>query len=125
MGVHGSCHCGAVRIEVPAAPDWAADCNCSLCTKRGTLMAYYPASKVTVTGATARYVWGDRLLDLHHCQTCGCPTHWSARPDALARDDLPDEVRVALTDRMGINARLLDGFDPEAIEIRKFDNRDL
>ena len=124
MGVTASCHCGAVRIEVPGAPGWAADCNCSLCTKRGTLMAYYPASQVTVTGATATYVWGDRLLDLHHCPICGCPTHWSAREEALARGDLADELRAALTDRMGINARLLDGFDPERIEIRKFDNRD-
>ena len=124
MSVTGSCHCGAVRIEVPAAPEWVADCNCSLCTKRGTLMTYYRASEARVSGETATYVWGDRLLDLHHCQTCGCPTHWSARADALARDDLADDVRAALTDRMGINARLLDGFDPERIEIRKFDNRD-
>jgi hypothetical protein len=125
MGVSGSCHCGAVRLEVPAAPAWAADCNCSLCTKRGALTCYYRASQVTVGGETATYAWGDRLIDHHHCPTCGCPTHWSARPDALARDDLPDEVRAALTDRMGINARLLDGFDPERAEIRKLDNRDL
>jgi hypothetical protein len=25
--VTGSCHCGAVRIEVPAAPEWVGSCN--------------------------------------------------------------------------------------------------
>ncbi|MDB5675632.1 MAG: glutathione-dependent formaldehyde-activating, partial [Sphingomonas bacterium] len=28
MSVHGSCHCGNVRIELPSEPLWVADCNC-------------------------------------------------------------------------------------------------
>jgi hypothetical protein len=66
-----------------------------------------------------------------------------ANPEALA-GDLPDGVRDALTTRMGINARLLDGFeivarsvsggqastamegvpffDGAALEVRFFDN---
>ena len=68
MGLVGSCHCGAVRIAVPAAPEWVASCNCSICRKLGSLVAYYPDDgSVKVDGATVPYVWGDRMIALHHC----------------------------------------------------------
>ena len=31
----GSCHCGAVRLTLPATPEVATDCNCSLCRRGG------------------------------------------------------------------------------------------
>jgi hypothetical protein len=73
-------------------------------------MAYYPPDEVRVEGATATYLTGDRFIRLHHCPTCACHTHWDANPQALA-GDLPEAVREALTTRMGINARLLPGFE--------------
>ena len=110
MTVTGSCHCGAVRIAVPGAPEWVASCNCSICRRTGSLVAYYRPAEVRVEGETATYVTGDRFIRFHHCPVCACKTHWSANPEALA-GDLPEEVRAALAERMGINARLLDGFE--------------
>jgi len=130
MPLSGSCHCGAVRIEVPSAPEWVASCNCSICRRTGALMAYYPPAEVRVEGEAATYLTGDRFIRFHHCAACGCHTHWSANPEALA-GDLPEEVRAALGERMGVNARLLDGFsvagrvatfDGVPIELRYFDN---
>ncbi len=60
--VRGSCHCGAVTIRVPHPPEWVGSCNCSLCTKTGWLVAYYPDDAVTVEGETIAYVWGDRMI---------------------------------------------------------------
>ena len=97
MSVSGSCHCGAVQLEVPEAPEWVASCNCSLCRKLGSLVAYYPPETLRIEGETAQYVWGDRLIAIHHCPTCGCFTHWSSLGEDYGRQ--------------GINARLLDGFD--------------
>ena len=108
MSVHGSCHCGRVRIELPARPEWVADCNCSLCRRLAWRVAYFPPEQVRVTGQTTAYVWGDRMISIHHCPVCGCGTHWQS----LGQD----------FGRMGINARLLDGFDESALEVRKFDN---
>ena len=58
-------------------------------------------------------------------------------PPAKVRVDLPEDVRSALAERMGINARLLDGFElregPHGpvpflrgaeLEVRFFDNAD-
>ena len=106
--MRGSCHCGKVAFEVPRAPDQVASCNCSICRRTGGLWAYYRPDEVRIDsaeGATGRYIWGDECLALHHCRTCGCITHW---------DNLMPEG-----DRMGINARMLEGFDAEKAE-RKF-----
>jgi hypothetical protein len=114
----GSCHCGAVRIAVPGAPEWIGSCNCSVCTKLGWLVAYYPDDGgVRVEGETARYVWGDRMIALHHCPVCGCGTHWDSTGESYGR--------------VGVNARLLDGFEKRdghwlfegrEVEVRHMDN---
>ena len=108
MPVTGSCHCGAVRIEAPGPAEWVASCNCSICRKLGWLVAYYPPDGVTVTGPTTAYAWGNRMITFHHCPTCGCATHWQTLGEDFGRQ--------------GINARLLDGFDEAAVEVRHFDN---
>ena len=118
MTVTGSCHCGKVRIEAPGAPEWLGSCNCSICRRLGTLMAYYPDDgSVTVSGETAAYIWGDRMIALHHCPVCACSTHWESTGESYGR--------------IGVNARLLDGFavtkdgptfDGAAIEVRFLDN---
>ena len=118
MSVSGSCHCGGVRIEVPAAPEWAASCNCSICRKMGSLVSYYPDDgSLKVSGETAPYVWGDKMIALHHCPTCACFTHWVSTGESYGR--------------VGVSARLLDGFelrdgrymiDGRELELRFFDN---
>jgi hypothetical protein len=113
--VKGTCHCGAVRITVPSAPESVASCNCSICTKLGTLMAYYPDDgSARVDGETVAYVHGDRMISLHHCPTCGCSTHWQSLGESFGR--------------MGFNARLLDGFelrDGPGGPVPWFDGREL
>jgi hypothetical protein len=134
MTVTGSCHCGTVRIAVPSAPEWVASCNCSICRRTGALVAYYRPAEVLVEGETATYITGDRFIRFHHCLVCACHTHWSANSEALT-GELPDDVRAVLAERMGINARLLDGFEVRegphgpvpclggvALEVRFFDN---
>ena len=94
-----TCHCGAVRVEVPRKPRRLTDCNCSICRRYGTLWAYYKASEVRVTsapGATSDYCWGDKSLRFVRCGTCGCVTHW-------------EPVRPEEGSKMGVNAR---NFDP-------------
>lgn len=61
-----------------------------------------------VEGETAAYVWGDRMIGIHHCPVCGCGTHWRALGEDFGR--------------AGVHARLLDGFDPGAVEVRFLEN---
>lgn len=107
--MEGSCHCGAVRLEVARPPDWVGECNCSICRRTAGLWAYYRPDEVNAgpAGATRPYVWGDRMIALHHCRSCGCVTHWE--------NLLPD------ADKMGVNMRMFGGFDPAGVELRKID----
>jgi len=91
--IESSCHCGAVRLQIEAAPDAVTDCNCSICRRYGVLWAYYPAHDVQVSGETDTYMWDDKAIAFHRCKTCGCVTHWSAN-DPRAN-------------RIGVNARLM------------------
>jgi hypothetical protein len=109
MGIEGTCHCGSVSIAVPRAPTEVTACNCSICSRLGTLWAYYSPAEVRVAGATATYSWGDKTIDFHRCRTCGCTTHWA-----------PLAGR-AEADRMGINARLLAPDILAAARVRRLD----
>jgi hypothetical protein len=96
--VEASCHCGAVRLVLAAAPEVVTECNCSICRRYGVIWAYYAPEQVRFVPArpdTDTYMWDDRSLAFHRCRTCGCVTHWWPEPQREQN-------------RMGINARLLD-----------------
>jgi len=110
----GSCHCGAVCLTLPTAPDKAISCNCSLCRRTGGIWAYYSFGTVSVQGHpenTESYIWGDRTLRNVRCKICGIVTHWEPlEPEPGARH--------------GVNLR---NFEPallESVVIRRFDGAD-
>jgi hypothetical protein len=112
--MQGSCHCGAVRLTLPAAPTTATSCNCSLCRRTGGIWAYYPLGKVSIPGHaenTESYTWGDRPLWSVRCKICRIVTHWAPlEPEPGARD--------------GVN---LGNFEPallESVVVRCFDAAD-
>ena len=116
--VHGSCHCGAQRFTAPA-PESVTHCNCSTCTKRGTLAAYYAPGEVELAltlESLAAYQWGDRMMTFHHCTTCGCAVF--ADSDTWTTDE--GEERPA---RITLNARLFDDLDLETVPVREVDGR--
>lgn len=116
--LHGSCHCGAQRFAA-AAPETVTHCNCSTCTKRGTVAAYYAPGEVALNltpETLAAYQWGDRMMTFHHCTTCGCAVF--AESDAWTTSE--GENRPA---RITLNAWLFDGLDLNAVPVRHVDGR--
>ena len=81
--IEAACHCGAVRLKAPQ-PTEVTECNCSICRRTGALWAYYRGDDQANLlsrpdpSATDTYVWGDRMLALHHCRHCRCATHVDA-----------------------------------------------
>ncbi len=111
----GGCHCGAVRFEVDAAIDEVISCNCSYCTKRGSLLAFAPASDFRLLDG------GDRLKDyqfgrhrIHHlfCGECGM--------ESFGRGVGPGGAEM-----VAINVRCLDDVDLAAHPVKAFDGRSL
>jgi len=110
--VEAACHCGAVRLQIDAAPETVTDCNCSLCRRYGVLWAYYPLVQVRFSqrGPTDIYMWDDLSLEFHRCAQCGCVTHWAA----------VDPSR----DKIAINARLMSPQVLAAARVRRLDGAD-
>lgn len=93
-GHTGSCHCGAIELQLHEPPLEVSECNCSICRRIGGLWHYCAAGSLTVTGPTIGYGQGDRTLTIWHCPTCACVTHWTAID--------PDYGKV------GVNIRMFD-----------------
>lgn len=106
-----SCHCGAVRVDLPELPAAVTECNCSICRRYGALWAYYTREQVTLHAAAdqlASYSWGDQQIEFCHCRRCGCLTHYAS-------------VEQGPDGRVAVNARMLPRQLTAALTVRHFD----
>lgn len=112
MTIEGTCHCGAVSYVFRHKPRWATSCNCSVCRRIGALWIYAPVPKVTVTGPTISYAYGEKSLAFHSCSICGCTSHWE---NLLMDGDTP---------RMAVNLLLAPPEVIATVPVRRFDGAD-
>jgi hypothetical protein len=107
----GGCHCGRVRFRVTASLDRVSECNCSMCAKKGFLHLIVPPQQFQLLSgadALATYEFNTRVAKHHFCRVCGIHSFYVPRSD-------PDKIDV--------NVRCLDGVDPAALPITRFDGR--
>lgn len=109
----GSCHCGAVRYEVDAAIDGAIACNCSMCGRSGTLLAFVPAGDFRLLSGADQltsYHFNTHNIDHVFCKVCGIKSFAKGK----GRDG---------SDTRAINMRCVDGVDLNALKITQFDGK--
>ena len=123
MTIEGSCHCGKTAFRVDGEiPAKLTRCNCSICAKRGALIAYYRPEQFHVDSSAnddAIYRWNTKLVAHHFCAECGCTTF----TDSPAFE--PDGSWDKTTRRIGVNARLFDDFEAAAAEVEVIDGKHL
>lgn len=112
----GGCHCGAVRydVEVDLSQPVTA-CNCSICSKRAHLLSFVPASKFQLLKGEDKLTdYQFNKMHIHHnfCSKCGI--------ESFARGAMPDGTAM-----IAVNARCLDGVDPETLTVKHFNGRAL
>jgi len=79
-----TCHCGNVEMELEL-PDGLIDvrrCDCSLCNKRGAIVASIPLAGVNVTEgseALTLYQFNTKKAKHFFCGNCGIYTHHQRR----------------------------------------------
>ena len=109
----GGCHCGAVRFEVRAAePLSVLECNGSICRQTGFLHLVVPAAQFRlIQGETglASYTFNTGTARHLFCRVCGIKSFYVPRSH-------PDGYSV--------NARCLDGVDPDSLVVTAFDGQD-
>jgi hypothetical protein len=111
----GGCHCGTVRYRATLKLDGALSCNCSICSKTGTLLAFLPATDfdlVSGSDALTDYQFGKKRLHHLFCKHCGVRS--------FGRGAMPDGTQM-----VAVNVRCLDGVDVDAVQVKRFDGRSL
>ena len=111
----GTCHCGAVRLEVEAdLGEGASRCNCSICTKVGPLGKVVPPAAFRLLageGELSTYVWGSETSRRFFCRRCGVHCYGSGHLDVLGGDFV------------SVNLNCLDGVELTALPVVHWDGR--
>jgi hypothetical protein len=111
----GGCHCGAVQYRVATRLERAMACNCSICSKTGTVLTFVPAARFELVrgqDALADYQFGKKRIHHLFCSRCGIRS--------FARGTGPDGREM-----VAVNVRCLEGADMGAVKVEPFDGRSL
>ena len=111
----GSCHCGRVRFEAEGEVGDGLACNCSICSRKGSLLWFVPRTSfrlLTPEAAASTYTFNKHVIKHHFCPNCGIHTHGEG------------------SDRSGnaiaaVNLRCVEGIDLAKIKVVEFDGRAL
>lgn len=115
MKYAGSCHCGGIKFEVEGDFREVIECNCSMCSRKGSLLGFVPQENLkmlTPRDHMGTYTFNKHVIRHHFCPTCGI------HPLAEAKDRSGRPMAA-------INVRCLEGFDLGALEIKPFDGASL
>ena len=112
MQYRASCHCGKVGISFAGEFGPALSCNCSICSRRGSLLWFAPRDTVQVTGdrELTTYTFNKHAIQHRFCHTCGIQVFGEAN----APDGKP---------MMAINIRCLEDVDFAQVPVQHYDGK--
>jgi hypothetical protein len=109
----GGCHCGKVRYEVQMELGPVIACNCSICSKKGYLLAFVPAGQFKLLsgeGELTDYQFNKHVVHHLSCKTCGI--------QSFSHGSKADGTKM-----YSVNVRCLDGIDVFGLEVKQIDSR--
>ena len=115
MKYKGSCHCGKVAFEVEGELNGVMECNCSMCSRKGSLLWFVPRDQLqllTLDTGAGTYTFNKHIIKHRFCRTCGI------HPYAEGID--PQGHPMA-----AINVRCLEGVDLKSVPVEHFDGRSM
>lgn len=109
----GGCHCGKVRYKATTDLAQVIECNCSMCSRSGTLLTFVTPDKfelVSGDGATTDYQFNKRVIHHLFCSTCGI------KPYAQGTDPGGKPM-------VAVNVRCLDGVEVSTLDVTRVDGK--
>ena len=113
MKYRGSCHCGKVAYEVEGELKEAMSCNCSMCSRKGSLLWFVPREQfklLTAKDDSASYTFNKHNIEHHFCRNCGI------HPYAQGVDSKGNKMAA-------INIRCLEDFEFEKVPVKQVNGR--
>jgi hypothetical protein len=111
----GSCHCGKVAFEVKGEIKEVMACNCSICSRKGSLLWFVPRAKLrllTPERDLSTYLFNKHVIRHRFCAACGI------HPFGEGADPKGNQTAA-------VNARCLEGVDLDALAVKRFNGRAL
>ncbi len=115
MIYQGSCHCGKIAFEVDGDLTGAMACNCSICSRKGSLLWFVPRGKLhllTSEEGMGSYTFNKHVIKHRFCLTCGI------HPYGEGVDAKGNQMAA-------INIRCLEDLDLATVPVKNFDGRAL
>jgi len=115
MIYRGSCHCGHVAFEVEGLLSQVTECNCSICSRKGSLLWFVPRDSLrllTPEQSISTYSFGEQTIRHRFCPHCGI------HPYAEGSDASGNPMAA-------VNARCLKGVELSSLPVSQFDGRAL
>jgi len=113
MTYRGSCHCGRIAFEVDGELTAVTECNCSICSRKGSLLWFVPRQQLrllTPAADMASYTFNTGTIQHRFCPICGI------HPFGEGKD-------LAGREMAAINVRCLEGVDWAELPVNHFDGR--
>jgi len=113
MQYQGSCHCGKVRFRVDIDLSSPITCNCSYCSRRGSILAFTQADKFELEKGEDKlteYRFNTEKIQHLFCSICGM--------ESFSRGAMPDGTKM-----VAVNVRCLEGVDLDALKPTQVDGR--
>ena len=104
----GSCHCGRVKFEFDGDVKQAAECNCSICRRKGALWHAAGATQMRITSGADLGIYQFNTMRAKHyfCKNCGVSPFSNPRLDPTM---------------WVVNLRCVDGIDLASLKVSLFD----
>ena len=113
MKYRGSCQCGKVAYEVEGELKEAMSCNCSMCSRKGSLLWFVPREQfklLTSESDVATYTFNKHSIEHRFCKSCGI------HPYAQGTDPRGNKMAA-------INIRCLENFEFETVPVKHVNGR--
>lgn len=113
MKYQGSCHCQKVKFEVEGDFKEGLSCNCSICRRKGSILAFVPKEQLNILSGQeglTEYRFNTKTIGHKFCSICGVsPFSIGEKPGG--------PVMAA------INLRCLEEFNLDNLKINHFDGK--
>lgn len=112
---HGSCHCGKVQFEVKGDFKNVVTCNCSICQRKGSILAFVSEENFKLLSGgeyLTDYQFGKKTIHHTFCSVCGVTAFSTGEKTGSSK-------------MKAVNVRCLEGFDLKNVNIKEFDGKSL
>jgi len=113
---HGSCHCKNIEFSVDAPITEVMECNCSICSRKGFLLAIVPSDKIhieEVKTPLTKYFFNKEKVTHEFCPICGV--------QCFASGESPMDGTLSYA----VNVRTLQDIDISTLPVKNVDGKSL